>query len=117
MTLDERIQKDLAELYNGGDNQGEIQEALALNGLIQAKPGQTSFATRALPGYYAGDRKAKTVTVMLNPGMDVDKANGNLKCDICKHSMKNAADIENYHKWCAEYGSKKTGNLFLGIMI
>jgi hypothetical protein len=104
MTLDERIQKDLLELYNGGDNQGEIQDAVALNGLIQAKPGQTSFATRALPGYYAGDRKAKTVLVMLNPGMDVDKANDNLKCDICKRSMKNAADIENYHKWCVEYG-------------
>ena len=104
MTLDERIQKDLTELYNGGDNQGEIKNAVALNGLIQAKPEQTSFATRALPGYYAGDRKAKTVLVMLNPGMDVDKANDNLKCDICKRSMKNAADIENYHKWCVEYG-------------
>lgn len=104
MTLDERIQKDLTELYNGGDNQGEIKNALALNGLIQAKPGQTSFATRALPGYYAGDRKAKTVMVMLNPGMDVDEANDNLMCDICKRSMKNAADIENYHKWCVEYG-------------
>ena len=104
MTLDERIQKDLTELYNGGDNQGEIKNAVALNGLIQAKPEQTSFATRALPGYYAGDRKAKTVLVMLNPGMDVDEANDNLKCDICKRSMKNAADIENYHKWCVEYG-------------
>jgi hypothetical protein len=41
---------------------------------------------------------------MLNPGMDVDEANDNLKCDICKRSMKNAADIENYHKWCVEYG-------------
>jgi hypothetical protein len=104
MTLDERIQKDLTELYNGGDNQGEIKNAVALNGLIQAKPEQTSFATRALPGYYAGDRKAKTVLVMLNPGMDVDEANDNLMCDICKRSMKNAADIENYHKWCVEYG-------------
>ena len=104
MTLDERIQKDLMELYNGGDNQGEIKNALALNGLIQAKPGQTSFATRALPGYYAGDRKAKTVMVMLNPGMDVDEANDNLMYDICKRSMKNAADIVNYHKWCVEYG-------------
>jgi hypothetical protein len=104
MTLDERIQKDLTELYNGGDNQGEIKNAVALYGLIQAKPEQTSFATRALPGYYAGDRKAKTVMVMLNPGMDVDKANDNLMCDICKRSMKNAADIENYHKWCVEYG-------------
>jgi len=104
MTLDERIQKDLLELYNGGDNQGEIQDAVILNGLIQAKSGQTSFATKALPGYYAGNRKAKTVMVMLNPGADVDKANSNLMCDIIKRSMKNAADIGNYHKWCVEYG-------------
>jgi len=104
MTLDERIQKDLLELYNGGDNQGEIQDEVILNGLIQAKSGQTSFATRALPGYYAGDRKAKTVIVMLNPGCDVDEANDNLTCDICKRSMKNAADIDKYHKWCVEYG-------------
>lgn len=104
MTLDQRIAKDLKELYNGGDNQGDIKNAVTLNGLIQAKSGQTSFATRALPGYYVGDRKAKTVMVMLNPGVDVREANDNLKCDICKRSMKNAADIEKYNKWCVEYG-------------
>jgi hypothetical protein len=104
MKLDKRIQKDLNELHNGGVTPGVIQDALGLNGLIQAKPGQTSFATRALPGYYAGDRKAKTVMVMLNPGMDVDEANDNLMCDICKRSMKNAADIDNYHKWSINYG-------------
>ena len=71
MTLDDRIQKDLTELCHGGDNQGEIQFASSLDGLIQAKSGQTSFATRAMPGYYFGDRKAKTVMVMLNPGLDV----------------------------------------------
>lgn len=100
MTLDQRIKKDLTELYN----QGVIQDALALNGLIQAKAGQTSFATKALPGYYTGDRKAKTVMVMLNPGIDVNTANNNLRCDICKRSMKNAADIKNYHKSCRDYG-------------
>lgn len=104
MTLDDRILKDLSELCNGGNNQGVIKDALTLNGLIQATPGQTSFATKALPCHYFGDRKAKTVMVMLNPGMDVDMANNNLKCDICKRSMKNAGDIANYHNWCANYG-------------
>ena len=104
MKLYDRIEKDLTELYNGGTTHGEIQNALALNGLIQAVPGQTSFATKALPGYYTGDRKAKTVMVMLNPGMDVDEANNNLKCDICKRSMKNAGDVTAYHKWCENYG-------------
>jgi hypothetical protein len=104
ITLDERIQKDLSELYNGGNTPGVIQDALGLNGLIQAKQGQTSFATKALPGYYTGKRDAKTVMVMLNPGIDVDEANNNLMRDICQRSMKNAGDIVAYHKWSINYG-------------
>ena len=100
LTLDQRIEKDLNEL----NTIGEIQDAILLDGLIEAKPGQTSFATKALPGYYAGDRNAKTVMVMLNPGEDVGRANGNLMADIQKRSMKNAGDIANYHKWCVNYG-------------
>jgi hypothetical protein len=100
LTLDQRIEKDLNEL----NTIGEIQDAILLDGLIEAKPGQTSFATKALPGYYAGDRNAKTVMVMLNPGEDVEKANGNLMADIQKRSMKNAGDIANYHKWNVNYG-------------
>ena len=104
MTLNERIQKDLVELYNDGKTPGEIQNALHLDGLIKAEPGMTSFATKALPGYYTGNRKAKTVMVMLNPGVGVYEANSHLMCDLLKRSMKNAADIENYHKWCVNYG-------------
>lgn len=104
MTLDNRIQKDLTELYNGGNTPGVIQDALGLNGLIQTKQGQMSFATKALPGYYAGNRKAKTVMVMLNPGIGVEVANNNFMCDICKRSMKNAGDIAAYHKWSINYG-------------
>lgn len=100
LKLDQRIAKDLNEL----NTIGEIQDAKNLDGLIEAKSGQTSFATKALPGYYAGNRNAKTVMVMLNPGVDVNVANNNLKCDICKRSMKDAGDIENYHKWCINYG-------------
>ena len=105
MTIDERIFKDLTDLYNGGNTLGIITEASNLDGLIKAKDGCTSFATKALPGYYAGNRKAKTVMVMLNPGMDVHEANSNLKCDLCKRAMKKVNDIENYHKWCANFGS------------
>lgn len=86
LKLDQRIAKDLNEL----NTIGEIQDAKNLDGLIEAKSGQTSFATKALPGYYAGNRNAKTVMVMLNPGVDVNVANNNLKCDICKRSMKDA---------------------------
>jgi len=102
LTLDQRITKDLNELKT----MGEIQDAKKLDGMIKAKVGQTSFATKALPGYYAGNRNAKTVMVMLNPGVDVDKANGNLMADIQKRSMKEVEDLENYHKWSVNYGQE-----------
>lgn len=102
--LDQRIQKDLTELYNEDSTPGIIKDALGLDGLIQARPGQTSFATQALPGYYAGNRKAKTVMVMLNPGMDVDVANNNLKCELCKRSMKNVLDIVTFNRYNVDYG-------------
>lgn len=102
--MDARIKKDLMELYNEGATPGDIQNALLLNGLIEADHKQTSFATRALPRYYNGDREAKTVMVMLNPGFGVEKANQNLKYDLEFHSMKNAKDIKNYHKGRMNFG-------------
>lgn len=102
--MDDRIVRDLTELYNGGATPGDIQDALKLNGLIKADNGQTPFASRALPGYYHGERKAKTVMVMLNPGIDVEKANQRLMYDIEFYSMKNAKDIKNYHKGRLNFG-------------
>ena len=103
MTLmDKRIEKDLTELYNDGATPGDIQNALLLDGLDD----KTSFATRALPLYYVGDRKAQTVMVMLNPGCDAEKANQRLICDIEFNLMKNAKDIRNYHKGRLNYGHK-----------
>lgn len=102
--MDDRIVKDLTELYNDGATPGNIKDALRLNGLIPAENRQKSFATRALPGYYCGDRTAKTVMIMLNPGCDVEKANRELMDELKRRSMKNAADLENYHEWCENYG-------------
>ena len=104
VTIDDRILQDLTDLYHNGAEPGEIQAALHLNGLIQADDGQMSFATRALPRYYYGDRKSKTVMVMLNPGSGVEKANHNLMIDLKTYSMKNAADINNYHLGCMNFG-------------
>lgn len=107
MTLmDERIEKDLTELYNGGKTPGNIRDALRLNGLIQAEDRQRSFATRALPLYYVGDRKAQTVMVMLNPGCGVKEANQKFKEDIKKRSLKDACSIENYHIGSENFGHK-----------
>ena len=46
--MDDRIVKDLAELYNNGAKPGNIKNALRLNGLVQAEAVQKSFATRVL---------------------------------------------------------------------
>ncbi len=104
MSMDDRIVMDLTELYNEGATPGDIQNALILDGLVRAEEGQRSFATKALPGYYVGDRKAKTVMVMLNPGNGVKKSNESLMDDIAKHSMINAGDVSNYHTYCQNYG-------------
>lgn len=106
LTLNQRIKKDLTDLYNGGNTPGEIQEALNLNRQLSGQSGMISFATKALPGYYAGKRDAKTFMIMINPGVDVSLANSNLKCDICKRSMKNASDDTNYHLSSENYGNR-----------
>lgn len=63
MTLDERIEKDLTELFNGK----EVSSAKALSSLIEV-------STKGLPQHFVGDRDAKTVFVMLNPGTNVNEA-------------------------------------------
>lgn len=107
MTLDDRIKKDLEDLYN----KGEIDGAKDLDDLVKTDkskyrnlqnlantPGaqitlqrymmdQTSFATRALPVYDGGKRDAKTVMVMLNPGNGVENANRELLYELKKRNM------------------------------
>ncbi len=63
MTLDEQIAKDLTELYEGR----EISSAKQLAPLI-------GISCRGLPQHFVGDRDAKTVLVMLNPGSDAKGA-------------------------------------------
>ena len=104
-TIDRRLAQDLKDLYNNGNGIGEIQGAKALNGIIATQPGQTSFATKAIPSYGGGKRGAKTVMVMLNPGEDVANANANLKRDLCKRGMKDLLDINAYNEFNAYYGN------------
>ena len=103
-TIVSRLEQDLKDLYNNGNGIGEIQGAKTLNGIIATQPGQTSFATKAIPSYGGGKCGAKTVMVMLNPGEDVAKANANLKRDLCKRGMKNLLDINAYNEFNAHYG-------------
>lgn len=107
MTLDQRIEKDLYDLYNNG----EIDGAKNLDDLVKTDKSkyrnlqnlantpaeqktlqrymmdQTSFATRALPVYGWGKRDAKTVMVMLNPGNGVENANMELLYELKKRNM------------------------------
>ena len=76
MKLDERIEKDLKELYDGGLKEliekfkkCKILEAEDLSNALFEKPNELS--SHGLPGYFTGDRSARTVMVMLNPGQDV----------------------------------------------
>lgn len=63
MDLETRMKIDLGELLYCG----QITNALAVEK-------EFGVSSRAIPGYYAGDRDAKTVIVMLNPGNDAQKA-------------------------------------------
>lgn len=74
--LDKRIEQDLKELYDGGlkelidkFNECRIKKADELSKQLFGKEGELS--AHGLPGYFTGDRKARTVMVMLNPGQDV----------------------------------------------
>lgn len=75
ITLDDRIRKDLEDLYNSGIlkfieqfKNCKIKEAEELSMNLFGTPNEIS--THGLPGYFAGEREAKTVMVMLNPGVD-----------------------------------------------
>jgi hypothetical protein len=69
MTLDNRITKDLTELYNKGALNGSITEATGLKRVIKG-----GVSTKGLPGNFTGYRSAPTVFVTLNPGQDVAAA-------------------------------------------
>ena len=77
ITLKERIEKDLTELFNGRP----VSEAIRL-------PKKLHFSTRGLPQHFVGNRKAETVLVMLNPGMDSKLADKGFFCKTCHYNCK-----------------------------
>lgn len=77
LTLDQRIRKDLEDLlYNH-----EISAALELN---RSNVLKEPVSTKGLPGYFTGDRKAKTVMVMLNPKQNAEEADWDYRCQVYK---------------------------------
>lgn len=74
ITLDDRIKQDLNDLLS----KQQIDAAIELsNELFGEKVSEEhSISTKGMPGYYAGERNAQTVMVMLNPGVNAWKNDG-----------------------------------------
>ena len=105
MTLDERIEKDLTELYNNG----EIVAAHDLS--IKMFGSHDGFSAYGKPGHFAGNRDAYTVMVMLNPGKDVAAANNpikthNLLCDLGIKTNTLKEFIRTYKEASMKFGEK-----------
>ena len=80
MTLDQRIEEDLKDLYDSGIlkfiEQFKNCKIKAAEQLSMDLFGTSDeLSSHGLPGYYTGKRDAKTVMVMLNPGSDVISQN------------------------------------------
>lgn len=103
ITLDERINQDLTELYR------ILHKSAQLKGIKEEVPGISAavklskdlysgdkhkdddayeLSTLGLPGYFTGNREAKTVMVMLNPGISAMENDNPLR------TMKSIKDLE-----------------------
>ena len=66
MTLDPRIHNDLGDIYN----KLPIKSAVDFNIYCKLPKNSHPFSTHGLPTHYTGDRDAKTILVMQNPGRE-----------------------------------------------
>lgn len=103
MTLDDRIKQDLTELYLNGEITTAHDLSVKMFGLNDA------FAAHGMPGHFCGNRQAKTVMVMLNPGKDVATANNpiNTHAYLSKLSIDTSSIgrfIDTYKKGSEDYG-------------
>ena len=119
INLDDRIKQDLTVLYRILQTLAQLKDikkevpgisaAVKLSKDLYSgdkhKDDDDSYAlsTIGLPGYYAGERNAKTVMVMLNPGVKAEKKDNTIieesrKLGIDKSSLE--AFINSYHSRC-----------------
>ena len=101
MTLDQRIEFDIKERLAGGSLSGAelLSPAIKMN----SDEATEGFSTLGLPGYYCGNRDAKTVVVNLNPGMDAQLADCLWGCRTVSFNHSSLAsfvnDFNDYSKW------------------
>ena len=116
MKLDDRIKKDLGELYDSDlfkyiqlFKDCKITEAEQLSQDLFDEP--DCFSTHGLPGYYTGDREAKTVMVMLNPGSDVLSRNNPFATEEALKKLNMRTDsidlfVDTFKEGSANFGEK-----------
>ena len=102
-TLDQRIREDVTELYRDHIILGA--EAINKSNLLEV-------SAKGLPGYFCGDRDAKTVFVNLNPGIDAAKNDESLEYDERNEKFQfNKQNLESYIA-CYYEKSRRYGELF-----
>jgi hypothetical protein len=116
MTIDDRIKNDLEDLYNSGilayiqQFKGcKINEAEQLSTALFGNSDE--FSTHGLPGYYVGNRDAKTVMVMLNPGSDVISQNNPFVTERTLNKLKINTDTHDEFVKSFKKGSQNFGDL------
>lgn len=100
-TLDERIRQDLQDLLT----KREIDAAVELSNELfdEVAPQKHAISAHGMPGYYAGDRNAKTIMVMLNPGANSEKKDDNCNEALRKYGIDKSSletFIDSYHLHC-----------------
>ena len=102
ITLDKRINQDLTELYRILHTLAQLKDIKKIHGISAAvelseklysgdkhkDDDAYELSTLGLPGYFTGNRDAKTVMVMLNPGISAMENDNPLK------TMKSIKDLE-----------------------
>jgi len=116
LSLNQRIERNLTEVYENKIvplkriiefveqyNEFKLSGADALAELFSNKKDNNSgqsgevISTHGLPGFFAGDRDAKTVMLMLNPGQDVSLANNPITTyDRIKRSGINIDSLDDF---------------------
>lgn len=102
-TLDQRIKEDLQNLLTKHQIDAAVELSKELFG--EAAMDEFAISTKGLPGYYTGDREAKTVMVMLNPGVSAKENDdeGTYEAEIRKYGLDRSS-LEtftiSYHSRC-----------------
>lgn len=116
MTLDDRIKKDLENLYDSGILEYirrfkgcKINEAEQLSKALFGNSNE--FSTHGLPGYFVGNRDAQTVMVMLNPGTDVISQNNPFVTERTLNKLKINTGAPDVFVKSFKEGSRNFGDL------